>query len=166
MGNLSMDNTSIDMMVHIKKLIGTQLQYGIKSVDSDLYQLGFGEIVAQEVWNGSLLEINKYAIHFTSALLVYWKDGNTNEFYADTSPKEFDFAILQMIGCQVSRIALSDKNDLWIDLGICSIVIVTYDDAEESWRLFQPRTNNPHLIASSCSLTLDEGTGDDLCEPS
>lgn len=139
---------------YLRCLVGRPLQYGIKRSDFDLFQLGFGECVAVEKWQGQVLEINKFAVHFDSAIYLYWENGNIDRFFSSTKEASFNAVISSLIGRRVRRIALSEKNDLWIDLGKCRMVIVTRDDEEESWRYFQPRTECPHLIASGSSLIL------------
>lgn len=141
---------------YLNCIVGTPLQYGIKSTDINLYQLGFGESIASEHWNNQTIDINKYTIHFDSALYLYWENGEVDKFYSDSRAEKFNLIISKLLGKVVKRIALSVENDLWIDLGDCHIVIVTRNDDEESWRFFLPRTNQPHLIASSVALELDD----------
>lgn len=136
-------------------IVGSPLQYGIKSSDLDLFQLGFGESISLEYWKNQSLEINKYAIHFDSALYVYWENGKVDKLYSNVQEAEFNMVISKLVGKLVKRVALSTKNDLWIDLDDCKIVVVTRDDEEESWRFFLPRTHYPHLIATSTTLMLD-----------
>lgn len=150
-----MINTKLKYENYLNCIVGMPLQYGIKHSDLDLFQLGFGESISLESWNGQALKINKYAIHFDSALYLYWKNRKVDKFYSDTQAEEFNVVFSKLLGKHVERIALSDKNDLWLDLGDCRMVIVTRDDDEESWRFFLPRTNQPHLIASSSTLALD-----------
>lgn len=141
---------------YLNCIVGTPLQYGFKHSDFDLFQLGFGDCVSFEKWKGQTLAINRYAIHFDSAIYLYWKHGGVDRFDSSTADNVFSSAISKLIGTHVKKIALSEKNDLWIDLGECRIAVVTRDDCEESWRFFQPRTENPHLIASSVTLILEE----------
>lgn len=147
--------TGLKFEEYLNCLVGTPLQYGIKRSDFDLFQLGFGDSISLESWGGQTLQINKYAIHFDSALYLYWKNRKVDKFYSDTQAEEFDMVLSKLRGKYVERIALSDKNDLWLDLEDCQMVIVTRDDDEESWRFFLPRTNQPHLVASSSTLILD-----------
>ena len=60
-----------------------------------------------------------------------------------------------MQGLRILRTALSEKNDLWIDLGDCYFVIVTNENDEESWRIFSPGTNGPHIVATDLRIWLD-----------
>ena len=76
---------------------------------------------------------------------------SVNCFYENTSSELFCDAIEDSIGMEIIRIALSSKNDLWIDLGDCRIVFVTFEDNEESWRLFSSNEEQ-HLVASSESI--------------
>ena len=141
---------------YLNGIVGEPLQYGIKTSDLDLFQLGFGESISVEYWKGKLVEINKYAVHFDSAVYLYWKDGKVDMFYPDAHTSSFNLAISKLVGKIVKRIALSSKNDFWIELDNCRMVIVTRDDEDESWRFFCPRTRQPHLVASSTTLMLDE----------
>ena len=141
---------------YLASIVGTPFQYCIKNSNLDLFQLGFGEVVAVESDNTQTLEINKYAIHFDSAIYLYWKNGMVDRFYSDSHAQVFNEALSCLIGKKVNRIKLSSKNDLWIEFEDCKMVIVTRDDEDESWRFLLPRTNYPHLIASSISLVLDD----------
>ena len=148
--------TTQNIESYLRSIVGSPLQYGIKHSDLNLFQLGFGDCVSFEHWKGQTLEINRYAIHFDSAIHLYWKDGEVDRFEPNAEENMFSSVISKLMGRYVERVALSDKNDLWIDLGICRIVVVTRDDDMESWRFFQPRTSHPHLIASSTTLELEE----------
>ena len=72
-----------------------------------------------------------------------------------TPPEIFTTNIMQLVGLVVKRFALSDKFDLWIDLGDYWIVFVIWEDETESWRFFTPESDDPHLVVSSSWLCLD-----------
>ena len=132
----------------IELLVGQQLRYGLKSPDMDLYDLGFGNEIVFINSNGEQQEAYQYTLHLVCGIFIYWKDGHKEEFYGDTSPQVFQQSIQQLIGEEVRRVALSDKNDLWLDFRRCHIVIVTYENNDESWRLFTPGVDSSHLVAS------------------
>lgn len=139
----------------LNNLVGQPLRYGIKSPDMDLYDLGFGDDVKYVCWDGEPNEACTYAIHLTSEIHVDWKNGNVVEYCYDTPCEEFDADIRQMIDLRVRRVALSDKNDLWLDLGRCYMIIVTHENGEESWRFFLPGSGELHLVASDLWLRME-----------
>lgn len=136
----------------IESLVGQQFRYGLKSPDVDLYDLGFGRDVVFVNANGKRQEACQFTLHLVCGIFAYWKDGRKDEFYGNTPPLVFQKSIQGLIGEKVRRVALSDKNDLWLDLGQCNIVIVTLDSDDESWRLFTPGLDAPHLVASNMAL--------------
>lgn len=145
-----MDTNSSDKL--IDALVGKQFRYGFKSPDMDLYDLGFGCDIVFMNADGKRQEACQFALHLVGGIFAYWKDGRKEEFYGNTHPSAFQKSIQNLIGENVRRVALSDKNDLWLDLGQCNIVIVTLDSGDESWRLFTPGADAPHLVASNISL--------------
>ena len=134
------------------KLVGCCFRYGLKSHNMDLYDLGFGEDVHFLNCLGNTQTACKHTLHFTCGIKLFWKDGRINEFGPTTESPMFSVAVEPLIGTVVRRIALSDKNDLWIDLDSCKMVIVTYEDSHESWRYFSPGTGSSHLISSGQHL--------------
>ena len=143
-------------MNQLKKLIGTQLKYGIKSPDLDLFQLGFERTASNCIQNNSRDGSVKFAIHFTTALYVYWQDKSAIEFYSeDDCANEYHTTIQKLIGSEVRDVALSEKNDFWISFDSCNIVIVTSDDIHESWRFFQARASSKHIIGTKYSISLE-----------
>jgi len=149
-----LSNTEADSL--LRYLIGQPLRYGLKSPDMDLYDLGFGGDVEFECIDGSIHTACKYTIHFTGGIILYWPNGHKKEYDGESSHTEFAQTITRLTELRVRRIALSDKNDLWLDLGKCRMVIVTVEDGDESWRFFTPGSNAPHLIATDQNLYLDE----------
>ena len=135
-------------------LIGKPLNYAIKSPDTELYDFGFGELV--EVVNrcGKHKRIGTQILHVICRFKVIWKKGEhrVNRYYEDTSSDEFHTEIQHLFGLKVKRVALSDKNDLWLDLGDCWVVFATFENGEESWRFFTSDVDIPHLIASDSWL--------------
>lgn len=147
--------TESEAKVYFNRIVGTPLRYGIKSADTNLYDLGFGNDTEYIGWTGILRETCTYAIHLTGGIIVYWENGGKVEYCDATPHTEFHADIHRLIGLCVRRVTLSEKNDLWLDFGECRMVIVTREDGEESWRLFLPGTGEPHLVASDLWLRMD-----------
>ena len=128
----------------LQTLVGLPLLYGIKSPDMDLYDFGFGE------------KVNcTYALHVVCRFKVIHTKGDyrVDRYFEDTPCEQFHMAISSLIGMKVNRVALSDKNDLWLDFGDYKVVFATFENEEESWRFFTTNTNDPHLVASNSHLT-------------
>lgn len=138
---------------YLQKLINQPLIYGYKSSDLDLYDIGFGEFV-EIVDSRGKRSICSLVLHPTCNFKVIWKNGKreTHIFYGNTSHEEFQSEIEHLVGLTVKRVALSDKNDLWLDLQECWIVFATFEDGEESWRFFDAHKETPHLVASDSWL--------------
>ena len=137
----------------LQLLKGKTLSYAIKSPDLTLYDLGFGDFVVVDTILGPH-NICEYMLHISSAIRIYWKGGGTEEYWGDTACSEIVLLAKRLVDCPITRVTLSDKNDLWIDFGICRMVIITTEDAEESWRFFSADINLPHLIASDTWISL------------
>ena len=76
-------------------------------------------------------------------------------FYEDTPSEIFQKEVERLIGLCPKRVGLSDKNDLWLDFGDYWVVFATFEDGEESWRLFTPGSAEPHWVVSDSWLRLD-----------
>lgn len=152
-GGNNLESDQLHAMVQL--LVGKPLRYAIKSPDIDLFDLGFGCDVHFINANGEQQEACQHTIHLVCGILVYWKDRHKEQFFGDTSPHIFQESIQKLVGEKVRRVALSDKNDLWFDLGQCHFVIVTLENNEESWRLFSPGSDCPHLVASDTALHIE-----------
>ena len=63
--------------------------------------------------------------------------------------------IRHLIGREIMKLGLSEKNDLWLDLGDCRIVWITIENGEESWRFLAADTNIPHLVVSHSWMALN-----------
>lgn len=139
----------------LQSLVGTPFTYGFKSPDMDLFDLGFGENIQFINFLGKTQETRKYHLHFTSEFHLEWKNGVNDIYDIDTETDEFQKDIQPLLGLPIKRIALSSKNDLWLDFGVCYGCVVTYEDQRESWRFLIPGTDAPHLVALGCSLVLE-----------
>lgn len=143
-----------DAIVFLQNLIGQPLLYAIKSPDVELYDFGFGELIEVVNRRGTQKRIGTHTIHVLCRFKVIWQncEHRVDKYYEDTPCEKFHSEIKNLVGLKVRRVALSDKNDLWLDLGDYWIVFATFENGEESWRLFTSDADNPHLIASNSWL--------------
>ena len=139
----------------LANLVGQPLRYGLKSPDMDLYDFGFGDDISFLSWDGKFKQACTYAVHLTCGIKIYWKENKVSEYCGDTPHEIFHEDICRLLGLHVMRVALSEKNDLWLDLGLCWLVIVTFEDGDESWRFFMPGKGISHLVASNLWLKKD-----------
>ena len=70
----------------------------------------------------------------------------------DTPGKQFRAEIQPLLGLAVERVAVSDKNDVWLDFGDYWVVFATFENEEESWRFFASDISAPYLVASNSWL--------------
>ncbi len=142
---------------YLQSLIGLKLCYGIKSEGCELYDLGFFVYEEQLPLSKKDWPATAYALHAFCDLKIIGRKKPCSVTICDatTSPKKFSQIISGIIGKTVDRVALSEKNDLWLDLGDDWIVLVTSEDDLESWRLFIPYSGLPHLVASNARLDND-----------
>lgn len=135
---------------YLNTLIGQPLLYVLKSPDTELYDFGFGELVEVADRRGQRRKIGTHIIHALCRFKVIWRNGErrVDIYYEDTPPEEVYSKINHLVGVKVSRIGLSDKNDLWLDFGDYWMVFATFESGEESWRFFTASKSDPHLVAS------------------
>ena len=138
----------------LHSLAGQPLVYAIKSPDTDLYEFGFGKAV--EVMNryGKQKIISTHILHVICRFKVIWKKGEhrVDIYCEDTSCEGFHAEIQHLLGMKIKRVTVSKKNDLWLDFGDYWIVFATFENGEESWRLFSSDADHPHLVASDIWL--------------
>jgi len=141
----------MDAISFIQTLVNLSLRYGIKSPDVDLYDFGFGKIVEVAGLCGEKKESCTHILHVTCRFKVIWKNGESrvDKYYEDTSSEKFHSEVQRLLGLKVRRVALSDKNDLWLDFGDYWVAFATFENGEESWRLFTSNREAPHLVASN-----------------
>ena len=144
----------MEALEFLQTLIDQQLCYGLKSQDLDLYDFGFGNMVGDVNSYERYQEGCTHIIHAICRFKVIWKNGEhrVDRYQENTSSEKFCTEIKRLIGLKVIRIALSDKNDLWLDLGDYWVVFATYENNEESWRFFALNQDIPHLVASNSWL--------------
>lgn len=141
-------------VVFLQTLVGQPLLYAIKSPDTELYDFGFGELIECVNHRGKPKRIGTHILHILCRFKVIWKNNErkVDRYYEDTPCEEFNSNIQHVIGLAVKRVALSSKNDLWLDFGACWIVFVTVVSGGESWRFFFSDTEIPHLVAADAWL--------------
>lgn len=140
----------MDALEFLRTLVDLPLCYGLKSPDTDLYDFGFGNMVNVMNPFGGGKEACTHILHVTCRFKVIWKNGErrVDKYYEDTSCEKFHSEVKRLIGLKVRRVALSDKNDLWLDFGDYWVVFATFENGEESWRFFTSDIDVPHLVAS------------------
>ena len=150
---MSIDKGAIEFL---HSLIGLPLHYAIKSPDTELYDFGFGRLVETVGLSGKQKKIGTHTIHALCRFKVISRTGGktATNYYEDTPSEKFQSEINYLIGLTVKRVALSDKNDLWLDFGDYWIVFATFENGEESWRFLTLDRNAPHLVASDCWLDM------------
>ena len=141
-------------LAFLNSLVGHPLLYAVKSPDTELYDFGFGKLVETENRRGKRKTVGTQSLHVLCRFKVIWKTGKKrlDIYHEDTPSEKFYSEVKQLIGLNVKRIALSDKNDLWIDFDDCWIVFATFENGEESWRFFVWDRAVPHLVASNLWL--------------
>jgi hypothetical protein len=144
----------MDAIEFIQSLVDQSLCYGIKSPDTDLYDFGFGNMVNAANTSSGGKEVCPFILHATCRFKVIWKNGEcrVDKYHEDTPCEIFHSEVKRFVGLKVKRVELSDKNDLWLDLGDYWIVFATFENGEESWRFFTPGIDSPHLVASDSWL--------------
>lgn len=134
----------------LNTLVGSKLCYGIKSLDMDLYDFGFCKPSCNQITVQSAQDDCSLVLHCTCRFKVIWRhESNRTITYREDTPADVFHADIQaLLGMSVIRVALSDRNDLWLDFGNCLLVFATHESNDESWRLFIPGHLDSHLVAS------------------
>ena len=150
---MEMKCTQEQALHYLENLVGQPLRYGLKSYDMDLYDFGFGEELETTNCWGETRSVNLHNLHILCNFKVIYKAKKGHKtYYGNTHKKEFELDIQDIVGLSVKRVALSDKNDLWLDFGDYWVVFTTNEDAEESWRYFITGKENPHLVVADTWL--------------
>lgn len=139
-----------ETFAYLTNLVGKPLIYAIKSPDTELYDFGFGEIVESLSPRGRKRKTASHVIHVLCNFKVIHRttERHVYRYYNDTPKDQFESDIKSVLGRTVVQVAISDKNDLLLDLGSHRIIFVTNEDSIESWRYFIIDKNAPHLVAS------------------
>lgn len=142
----------MDENSYLQQIVGCTLSYGLKSPDLDLYDFGFTCKLTEtsEKWPEGA-GINFCYLHVVCPIkfIISNESNHVSSFDKDSSYETFRNEIKRVLGATVKRVAMSDKNDLWLDLGTFWLVFITYEDSEESWRFFTSDEAKPHLVASN-----------------
>lgn len=143
-----------EAMDYLTRLVGKPLCYGIKSPDMDLYDFGFGERVRVSSAYWGERDVCTHILHATCRfkIIKLGAEASVEIFDEDTPAERFSSRISRLVGLKVKRLALSDKNDLWLDFGDFRMVFATFENGEESWRYFTCNKDEPHLVASDLGL--------------
>ena len=152
------EQTTREARAVLQSLIGQSLCYGLKSPDTDLYDFGFGVINEMTTRKNEKQMICAYSIHAICRFKIIGRTGEheVNMYFEDTPSEHFQTDVQRMIGLCVKRVALSDKNDLWLDLGDYWIVFATYENGKESWRYLAFDKSHVHLVASNAWLWISK----------
>ena len=142
----------------VQNLVGKSLKYGQKFGDTELYDLGFGPEREIEYHDGEKRILPEYILHIMCDFDIVWRNGikRVDEYDGNTPGEEFATDIKKLIGMDVLKVELRDKNDFWIDFGDYWMVIFTEESEEESWRLFTSGEQGIHLVASAVELDLQK----------
>lgn len=145
----------MDKQRFLQNIVDCPLRYAIKSPDMDLYDFGFGDDISAVGVKGKNRMDATYILHVVCRFKVIWKNEGCKVkiYHEDTPADRFHSEIERLIGKKVMRVAISDKNDLWLDFGDCQIVFATFENNEESWRFFTFNKDAPHLVASNSELS-------------
>lgn len=138
-----------DALYILDKLVGLPLLYGLQSPDVVFFDLGFGEYIQAKNLYGIERSVATYSLHAVCGIkIIHRKEPRHTECYFGDTPAAFNSLLSKLTGQIIKRVALSEKNDLWMDLGDYWIVFVTNEDSEESWRYFSHLNNTSHLVFS------------------
>ena len=147
---MNMNNES-NISRFLETLVQQPLVYCLKSPDTELFDFGFGAYVDIATRRGKHT-ICTHTIHTLCPLKIIQRTGakQSRWYYEDTPHDSFQSDVTPLIGLTIKRVALSKKNDLWLDLGDYWIVFATYEDGDddEAWRFFVSDEDKPHLVAS------------------
>ena len=148
----------MDAIAFLHTLVDQPLCYGLKSPDMDIYDFGFGKVVEVFDLHGNKKRICTHILHITCRFKIIRKRGQRRviKFYEDTPCETLHSEIKSLVGLKVRQIALSSKNDLWLDFGDYWVVFATFENREESWRFFTSDITIPHLVASDSRLDFSD----------
>lgn len=146
-----------DTYKEIAQLVGKDLQYGILHEPFGLYDFGFGHFIVTDLNKGTTRKLCEYTLHASCRFKIVQRVGErkVNRYNENTTQEQFLLGIQELLGLTVRRVALSDKNDLWIDFEKYWMVFATFDNSQESWRFFTPDGNSPHMVVSNSYASLE-----------
>lgn len=146
-----------DATSRLNALVGQVLTYSHKFNNSNIYAFAFGNYVTVTTPEGRRKEVCKLTLHVQCRFKIIKKTGNdcVVTYYEDTPAEDYNLDAKNLLGLRIKRIALSEKNDLWIDMDRYWLVFSTFENDDEAWRFFTPYSDAPHLVASGIDLKLD-----------
>lgn len=151
--NLMKEGKLITLQEFVSELEGWSFVYGIKSPDMGLYDFGFVKAEDAKSYDGNV-DSCRYILHAMCRFKIIWRNGTSKveKYYEDTPADVFREKVKRILGLPIHRSSLSEKNDLWLDLGECRIVFATYEEQEaDSWVLFVRGLKGPFLAATDTS---------------
>lgn len=131
------------------KLVGQPLLYIIKSPEMAFFDFGFGDKMMSDQ-NQADDWVARYTIHADCTISVL--DTDTLEqchFSAEDTNQLLQESLKGVINRNVDQIIVGEMNSLIIGIQNFLITVEPWDDDEESWRFFQPRTEEAHYVVSS-----------------
>lgn len=139
----------------LDKLVELPLEYAGKWLNTELYFFEFGNVPIEDASKPPQKSFI-FALHVLCRFRVIWRNGRkaTDTYHEDTPKEQFEFEAKRLTGKVLKHIALSDKNDLWLDFGDFWMVFAAYETGEESWRILSSDKKEPHLVASDAWLKL------------
>jgi len=147
MSDVSGNHESTTYLDFLKSLENKVLIYGIKSPDLDLYDFGFGDDYIKGKFDDTCKHCT-HILHPTCRFLVICQE--TKKWFDEyTEPKSFEQAVNTVLGARVKQAKLGKSNDLILDFDNFRVILFTFDDNEESWRLFLTDKSMPHLVVSN-----------------
>lgn len=146
-----------DACQEISQLIGKDLQYGILHEPFGLYDFGFGHFVETDLNKGTARKLCEHTLHASCRFKIVQKAGRpkVNRYDENTTQEQFLLGVQELLGLKVKRVALSNKNDLWIDLEKYWMVFATFENNQESWRFFTPDGKSAHMVVANSYVCLE-----------
>ncbi len=135
------EKASLDLLYALK---GAKITYGLKSADMNFFDIGF-----QQKYHSNQNASKKFVLHIMCSFSVLTIDNRKLTFFGDTRKETFEEFFTALIEDEIEDVCLKQENELCLKLAKHTIQIIPADDGAESWRLFDPISSNPHLVASN-----------------
>lgn len=124
-------------------LVGKALSSARKIDGCELYEMIFSNTTLQKE-NELTIKNSEMCLHILCPITKHdHQDGTYTHLNENTKNSFFNSIIAPYIGQIVEKVTLDRTNNLSIFIGGADFTTVTYDDCEESWRLFNML---PHLV--------------------
>lgn len=134
---------------YIATLEGTTLSYATKSLDMNLFDIGFSRTDTLRNSSSYAFSTQEFSLHIMCALSIIGPNNNRTTYYGDCEKRQFESDILTLLGTKVLGTSLGENNSLIICFNDCFFEIIPADDGEESWRLFETGKDCPHLVVAN-----------------